>query len=56
MKKTPYSVNTFEFRENDGRVITQQFNGTIKIEGFTEYGKYKFEYQEWENNNIGAEE
>lgn len=56
MKKTPNSVNTFEFKENDGRVITQEFNGNIKIEGFTEYGKYKFEYYEWENTYIGAEE
>lgn len=55
MKKTPNSVNTFEFKENDGRVITQEFNGNIKIEGFTEYGKYQFEYQEWEHTDIGAE-
>lgn len=54
MKKHPYSFNEISFTENNARVITQQFEGSIKIEGFTEYGKYKFEYQEWENNNKGA--
>jgi hypothetical protein len=52
MKKHPYSFSEFSFRENNAAVITQQFEGSIKIEGFTENGSYKFEYKEYETEEI----
>lgn len=48
MKKHPYSFSEFMFKENNALVIQQQFNGTIKIEGYTENGKYEFKYTEYE--------
>lgn len=50
MKKHPYSFNEFTFRENNAQVITETFEGSIKIEGYTEYGKYKFEYKEFDSD------
>lgn len=52
MKKHPYSFNEFSFRENNAAVITQQFEGSIKIEGFTDNGSYKFEYKEYEKEEV----
>ena len=49
MKKHPYSFSEFIFRENNALVIQQQFNNSIKIEGFTENGKYEFKYTEFES-------
>lgn len=49
MKKHPYSFNEFFFKENNAVVINQQFESSIKIEGFTENGSYKFEYKEYES-------
>ena len=50
MNKHPYSFNEFIFKENNALIIQQEFNGKIKIEGFTENGKYKFEYIEYESD------
>ena len=49
MKKHPYSFNEFIFRENNALVISQEFNGSIKIEGYTDTGKYQFIYKEFES-------
>lgn len=48
MKKHPYSFSEFSFRENNAIVIKQQFESSIKIEGFTDNGYYKFEYKEYD--------
>lgn len=48
MKKHPYSFNEFMFKENNAIVTIQQFEGSIKIEGYTDNGSYKFEYKEFE--------
>jgi len=48
MKKQPYSFNEIVFRENNALIFQQEFTGNLKIEGFTENGKYKFEYKEYE--------
>lgn len=48
MNKYPYSINEFSFREHNATIISQQFEGSIKIQGFTEYGSYKFEYKEYD--------
>lgn len=52
MNKHPYSFSEFSFRENNATVISQQFEGSIKIEGFTDNGSYKFEYKEYEKEVI----
>lgn len=48
MKKHPYSFNEFMFKENNATVTIQQFEGNIKIEGYTDNGSYKFEYKEFQ--------
>mgnify|MGYP003330005189 CR=1 FL=1 len=40
--------NKFEFKEEDSLIIRQEFKDSIKIEGYTEKGKYIFEYKKWE--------
>lgn len=56
MKKHPYSFNEFMFKENNALVTFQQFESSIKIEGYTGNGSYKFEYKEFEKEQTNDNE